>query len=85
MPDEQSGPDRNLAMELVRTTEYAALVHAGSVFAKYALYRDGRRAAVAGTFTAIVLMGAAAVVPVGIFLVWRLRRAALRNLHARLP
>lgn len=62
-----------------------ALAHAGSVFAKYALYRDGRRAAVAGTFTALVLVGAAAMVPVGIFLVWRLRQAALRNLHAWLP
>jgi hypothetical protein len=60
----------------------AALVHAGCVFARYALYRPGRRAAVAVAFTALVLTGAAVVLPVGIFLVWRLRRAALRNLHA---
>jgi hypothetical protein len=39
---------------------------------------------VAGAFTALVLVGAAVVLPVGLFLVWRLRRAALLNLRGRL-
>jgi hypothetical protein len=69
---------------LVVVLAWALGVHAGCVFAKYALYRDGRRQGIAGPLTAVALMGAVAIVPVGLFLVWRLRRAALRNLHAQL-
>ena len=58
----------------------ASLVHAGSVLAKYALYRPGRALGTIGYLTVLALGAAVAALPVGLFLLYRLWRTAHRNL-----
>jgi hypothetical protein len=62
----------------------AVLVHAGSVLARYAMYRPGRRSGVTGALSVLALTGAMAVPPVGLFLLYRFRAIALHNLEVYL-
>ncbi len=69
---------------LVVAVAGAALVHGGSVLARYATYRPGRRAGVVGALSVLALTGGMAVPPVGLFLLYRFRAVALRNLEGYL-
>ena len=57
-----------------------AFVIAGSVIAKYAAYREGRRMGAFGSLIPVLLTGMLLVPPVAAFLLYRLWRLATRNL-----
>lgn len=61
-----------------------ALVHAGSVLARYATYRPGRQSKVVCALSVLALTGAMAIPPVGLFLLYRFNAIALRNLEVYL-
>lgn len=58
-----------------------SLVHAGSVLARYATYREGAQARVMGPLSIFALTAAVLVLPVGLFLLYRFWRLALRNME----
>ena len=58
-----------------------SILHAGAVLFKYATYHEGRSAPLAGLLTLLVLAAMLAIPPVGLYLLYRLWRQAVRNLE----